>query len=349
MQITLCNQQQWHKQASRQLPVQIRPHVFRFPQGRQQTIQPRLAEYTDIQILAADWLAVTPKGFACYEGMVHTPGLFPEKSRSLIATPTGYAARPSKETHTDTPLILVGGSANHYHWLIDYLPRLLIAESFSEYENWQIVVNADLAPAQLASMELLDIDPKRILRLHPTESLRAHRVLIPSLLSHSTLCHPAVPVMLRKVFPPSTPVSKGHKRILISRADASTRRLTNETELQEALEPWGFECVRLGNMDFQAQIDLFAQAEIVVGAHGAGLSNLVFCNPGATVVEIAHFDRKVSSMKVLAMLMGLKHHFVPASTSPPVRHANPLLNDWQADISAVRKVLQMSHPLTRGL
>jgi capsular polysaccharide biosynthesis protein len=34
------------------------------------------------------------------------------------------------------------------------------------------------------------------------------------------------------------------------------------------------------------QILLFQSAEFVIGAHGAGLSNLLFCEPGTKVIEL---------------------------------------------------------------
>jgi hypothetical protein len=38
------------------------------------------------------------------------------------------------------------------------------------------------------------------------------------------------------------------------------------------------------------QARMFAEAELVVGVHGAALSNLVFCSPGARVLELLPAD-----------------------------------------------------------
>ena len=42
------------------------------------------------------------------------------------------------------------------------------------------------------------------------------------------------------------------------------------------------------------QIRSFREADIVVGVHGAGLTNIVFCRPGATVLEIPLANRPAS-------------------------------------------------------
>ncbi len=39
-------------------------------------------------------------------------------------------------------------------------------------------------------------------------------------------------------------------------------------------------------MSVKEQVKLFAEAELVVAAHGAALTNLVFCSPGTRIVEL---------------------------------------------------------------
>ena len=46
----------------------------------------------------------------------------------------------------------------------------------------------------------------------------------------------------------------------------------------------------LADIKFKDQIDLFYNAECIVGLHGAGFANLVFCTPGTKVVELRSFD-----------------------------------------------------------
>jgi capsular polysaccharide biosynthesis protein len=51
------------------------------------------------------------------------------------------------------------------------------------------------------------------------------------------------------------------------------------------LEPYGFQIVTLSGMSVAAQAALFGSARVVDGPHGAGFANLLFCNPGAAVLE----------------------------------------------------------------
>ncbi|MDZ5810498.1 glycosyltransferase family 61 protein [Halorubrum sp. AD140] len=95
------------------------------------------------------------------------------------------------------------------------------------------------------------------------------------------------------------------ERIYISREDAHERRVVNEEEVMDALEPYGFESYLLTELSFERQIELFANAECVVGPHGAGLSNIIFADE-CSVLEI--FGKKVKpTYYMLANSAGLDY------------------------------------------
>src|ERR1700722_10425621 len=75
----------------------------------------------------------------------------------------------------------------------------------------------------------------------------------------------------------------GQKRLYIERE--GTRQVENATEVRNFLEHAGFVTIRLEGVPLLEQVRLFASAEFVVGAHGAGLSNLLFTPPSARVIE----------------------------------------------------------------
>jgi Glycosyltransferase 61 len=80
--------------------------------------------------------------------------------------------------------------------------------------------------------------------------------------------------------------SKPGRRIYISRKLRSTRPLLNEEECVEVLEQYGFESYCTETLSLREETELFANAEVVAGVHGAGLANLLFCHPGCVVVEL---------------------------------------------------------------
>lgn len=106
-------------------------------------------------------------------------------------------------------------------------------------------------------------------------------------------------------------------RIYISRRAARWRRVINEAEVLEALRPWGFVPVQLEALSLAEQIALMQTAEAVIGIHGAGLTNLAFCQPGTLVVEIFPRNAVLPYFWSLAQVAGLSYFPLLASVCSP--------------------------------
>eukprot|EP00928_Gymnodinium_smaydae_P046205 TRINITY_DN30784_c0_g1_i1.p1 TRINITY_DN30784_c0_g1~~TRINITY_DN30784_c0_g1_i1.p1 ORF type:complete len:498 (-),score=47.32 TRINITY_DN30784_c0_g1_i1:45-1538(-) len=81
---------------------------------------------------------------------------------------------------------------------------------------------------------------------------------------------------------------------LASRAQANTRILTNEDQIREAVasckygdRPAEAEVLRFSNaVSFKEQVQTVDRCDILVGAHGAGLTHSLWLEPGGVVIEI---------------------------------------------------------------
>jgi hypothetical protein len=85
------------------------------------------------------------------------------------------------------------------------------------------------------------------------------------------------------------------RRLYVSRAGASARPLQNEAELVDLAARHEFEIVDPGSLPFDDQVALFASASIVIGPHGAGLTNAAFCPSGSTLIEFRGLNRASQS------------------------------------------------------
>lgn len=99
------------------------------------------------------------------------------------------------------------------------------------------------------------------------------------------------------------------KKVFISRADAPARKMTNEDEVFNLFEPFGFKRYNLGKMSALEQFTLFHNADIIVGAHGAGLVNMICCKQGTTLIEIFQ-SRSDACFYYLSQVCNLKYHYI---------------------------------------
>lgn len=300
-------------------------------------VEPAIAVHEDIAVLSSDWLPVHRNGVSTYERMIHSPGLYLPKAQSVRVQDGAYVSTSTAAVEAECPLVLVGGSSNYYHWLADYLPRLLVADMFPAYADWKFLLNKPLAPFQQEALELLGIDETKRFCVERDVTVHAPRMLVPTLLSNTTMVHPEAIAMVREAFPP---VNVKRRRVYLSRNDASWRRLINEEALMELLAQYGFETFVPGTMGFQEQIDLCAGAEAVVALHGAGMANLMFCEPSTEVFEISYPTGRVTSMQIIALYGRLNHRFIDATIPGPHRMGKPLLVDWQVDLDVMRAALE---------
>ena len=77
------------------------------------------------------------------------------------------------------------------------------------------------------------------------------------------------------------------KKIYISRKDTSDslRKILNESEIIDILKKNNYTPIALSELNLLDQINLFYNAESIVGLHGAGFTNVVFCKPKTKILE----------------------------------------------------------------
>ena len=72
---------------------------------------------------------------------------------------------------------------------------------------------------------------------------------------------------------------KGDKKVFISRKNAGFSRIVNEKEVAQLFKDNGYEVICTEELTYRQQVELFSSAACIVGASGAALTNVVYCNP----------------------------------------------------------------------
>jgi capsular polysaccharide biosynthesis protein len=329
---------QWLALVKRQIPCDIAPYQVQDAANCVVKIKPFIAECRDVMVAGRDWIPVLGSGDALLEQMVHSPSLYLPKAKNIRRQGGDYVADFGPITDCPGESILVGGSPNYYHWLIDYLPRLLLAERYVDIDKLRVVVNKPLVPFQRESLAQFCVDDDRILEVGDSEAIHAESMIVPSLLVSTTVPHPFLPTLLREAFPQRH--DSPCKRIYLSRQDATSRKLTNEPALISLLARYGFERYMPAELGFQEQIDLCYGAEALVAVHGAAMANVVFCPATAKVFEIFTPNHRVTSMYMLSRTCKRDHRFVPAHNVTFGEDGNPLLGHWEVDLDAMESALK---------
>jgi capsular polysaccharide biosynthesis protein len=228
-------------------------------------------------------------------GATSTPGKVLDHETSTYFGVTDWREHPlylhptlghiEKVDGTAVSLTTRGCAINYYHFLYDSIARLGVLESTGIGGDIDAYVVPHAARYQRQLLELAGIDGTLI---QPRRGMTvvADRLLVPSNPNWALLAPPVSVAWLRDRLRPSK-AAGSPRRLYITRGSApNTRRYCEEDELWPELERRGFTRVDPGTLSVQEQIDTFADAEIIVAPHGAGLTNVTFSPPDVRVLEM---------------------------------------------------------------
>lgn len=177
--------------------------------------------------------------------------------------------------------IIDAGDYNPYHFLFYMISNFLIADVTKE------IVYYYPRKGKFCEefLSLLPSNFKRHLVKDPSISYTTFMHAIP--LFNDT-CLPESYALIRQLFNPycSKTIRKGKWIYIRREGHTCERTFCNEADVTACLKLLGFDTLNLEDYEVKDQIRMVSEAEVVVGAHGAGLSFTVFCNKDAKVVEI---------------------------------------------------------------
>lgn len=194
--------------------------------------------------------------------------------------------KPERLKGTST-VLATSESARFFHWMTDALPRLQILRKAGPVP-WEAIDHflvSEGIPAIRESLLLLGICEENIVVTRRESHFLCDWLIVPSFPSAPGNVPPWAIEFFRSEFL-STHAKASAKRLYLSRAYASGRKILNEEEIVPLLSRRGFLRLTLEEMSLADQIALFSQAEAIVAPHGAGLTNLVWCAPKTKVLEI---------------------------------------------------------------
>ena len=178
---------------------------------------------------------------------------------------------------------------NYGHFLLDALPRLHLFQEagFSLKDVDKIYCPLPKSSGSKKLLEKLGVPIEKCIlsAFSGNEGIRANVLIAPSFPGLKRNYPEWIVDFLRKLI--NHPLPSQNRRLYITRGTGS-RKPINEKELIDILSKYDFE-IYDPSRHTEPQND-FAEAEVIVGAHGAGLSDLVFCQPNTKVLELIPSD-----------------------------------------------------------
>jgi len=194
-------------------------------------------------------------------------------------------------------------SSNYYHWMVDVLPRLILAKDLGlkDFDQRKIILHKKEKAYEIEALQLLGIPVSNIIRLSPFETVSVEDMIVPDFyLSFSEKPFPwwkkkLIDEFKQVVIAAEEP--KTLKKIYCLRGKQKTRQLIGEEHLISILKEKGFVILDPAKMTLKEQIGSLAGAEVVIALHGAALTNIIFCAKGTRIIELrsTHYPQEYFS------------------------------------------------------
>ena len=228
---------------------------------------------------------------------------------------------------------------NYYHWLVDTLPRLLLLRE--RYPDCTLLVPFPVP--EYVSFTIAALGFRDTFALTKNSFVQVQHLIMPSHVNHPGYQDVSLIRGVRKALLKSfensgnsTPPSSA-RRIYVSRSRQKIRRLLNEEEILPLLSQYDFEIVYFEEMSFEQQIEVVRHAEVLMGVHGANLTNMLFMSSGSHVIELLNEGMPNPCYFQLASNLELNYHALPC---PPSLSSDYINNDdISVDAAWLTKIL----------
>lgn len=201
--------------------------------------------------------------------------------------------------------------SSNFHWFIDCLSRIYLLKNYFKNEI-TILVSEKIKKFQLETLKFCIPKNWKIRMIKDNQVYKIERFIFPSFLnSHLSgyLDLRVIEFIKSKIIEGYNIEKKNTKKekIFISRNKANKRKILNENKLHDILKKYNFKIIFSEDLKYKEQVELFYQSKIIISAHGAGLTNILFSEE-ATVIELHPISDVRSHYCLLSLALDHIYH-----------------------------------------
>ncbi len=283
----------------------------------------------------------------------------PHAGEDLGAIARSLRARADRAVAVDRPCLLACrfGEWTWGHWLLDVLPKIVLAERHAPHRFTYAVPFGIVDPSfggyarsVLETLAAYGVEPSRLLRVHPGAVYRFEALFDVAGVSGKA-AHPGMLEAMREVA--SAPLAP-RPLAAVLRTPPSIRCLVNDGPVRAMLAQEGAWFLDPSSAPFLDQVAAFRHSDVIVGDLGSNLAASIFARPGTGLVTLApagwpddYFVRLFQRLDLV--LADVRGHALPAP-GKPFHHAPVAINpaDVGEGVRAVRAALAGGEWRTRS-
>lgn len=239
----------------------------------------------------------------------------------------GYPSMPTTVVEQPVLCCVVTKAANFYHWMVESLSRFACAREWFLKSECQLLVPVTEAQFVRDSLLLLQIPLDRVFECK-TDMQTRYKFREFYFVDNGTTQSEGTPNMWDVYLPRPQNVKMLHKLLLdtlsslsivddsrsskviyVRRVNTHIRNVENEERIVNTLRTryGGSLYIHEAKRSVVKEAKIFHTAKLVIGPHGAGLSNIIFCKKGTAVVEFPLEPFANNVFRYLCQALGMRY------------------------------------------
>lgn len=223
-------------------------------------------------------------------------------------------------------------SPNYFHWIADCLPR--IWEGLEKDPKCPIILPESYRSLDFVTQSL-DLLGLPVIYYKSKENLQVDTLILTAKSAPFPHFHPKLTIKTREKLARTIP-KEPWRKVYISRSLASKRKAHNESEVEILLRKRGFEIHHAEKLNFDQQIQLMAETQILIALHGAALTNMIFLSKSSKVLELRNAGDSLTQCYFnLASALGLPYFYTLNFGDSP----DTVMTNFTLDVKALQMAL----------
>lgn len=223
-------------------------------------------------------------------------------------------------------------SPNYFHWLTDCLPRLW--EGLKWDATAPIVLPDSYSKLAFVreSIQSLGTD---VIFYRSSENLWVDQMILTARTASFPNFNEPLTLFTQKRLR-KEPQKPPFRKVYFTRKSASKRKVINELDLELMLIKRNFEIISADELSFESQMQLMSETEVLIGLHGAALTNMIFLPSGSKVIEFRNAkDPNSHCYFNLASALQIPYYY----TLNEADQEDSVIADFTIDIPQLQSVL----------
>ena len=176
-------------------------------------------------------------------------------------------------------------STNYFHWTCDCMSKLVYIEKY--YPKHIVLLPENLLALSFVQFSLKRFNLKyRAVKLYEKVKVSSY-FMMKNLAPTGNYIPKIIEDLQNKIRLNSVEVNR---KIFVQRTGQLQRQILNQGNLTSILREEKFEIVDIDKMNWLQQANLFSSTRILVGVHGAALTNMIFMPSDGKVLEFRKID-----------------------------------------------------------